>query len=74
MNPMAMMQFKTKFERFCHQHPKVVAFFKGNHRELREGTVIEFRITTPEGKSVATNMRITADDEDTIDMIRKMLS
>ena len=74
MNPLEMMSFGSKLERFGQQHPKVVAFFKGNHRELREGTVIEFRITTPEGKSVATNMRITADDEDTIDMIRKMLS
>ena len=74
MNPMAAMQFKAKFDRFCNQHPKVVAFFRENGKELREGGVIEFRITSPEGKSAVTNMRISADDEDTINLIKKMLS
>ena len=74
MNPMALMQFKAKLDRFCHQHPKVAAFFKENNKELREGGVIEFRITSPEGRSVAANMRITAEDEETINLIKKALS
>ncbi len=70
MNPMAMMQLGGRLEKFGQQHPRVVAFFKENHQELREGAVVEIRITSPEGRGVVTNMRLTADDEETINILK----
>ena len=74
MNPFEMMQLKSKMDRFGQQHPKVVAFFSENHQELREGAVVENRITSPEGRNIVTNMRLTAEDEDTINSFKNMLS
>ncbi len=71
MNPMAMMQLGSRLEKFGQQHPRVVAFFKENHQELREGAIVEIRITSPEGRSVVTNMRLTADDEETLRMLKE---
>ncbi len=70
MNPFEMMQMKSKFDRFGQQHPRVVAFMQENHQELREGAVVELRITTPEGRNVVTNMRLTADDEELINTLK----
>ena len=74
MNPMEMMQMKSRMERFGKQHPRVVAFFSENHQELREGAVVEIRITSPEGRGVVTNMRLTAEDEETINVMKKLFS
>ena len=72
MNPLEMMSFGSKLERCGQQHPKVVAFLKENHQEFRQGSVLEIRITTPEGKNVVTNMRMTAEDEEIVDAIKRM--
>ena len=73
MNPLALMQFKNRLEKFYSQHPRVVAFFKENHKELREGAVLEIKITTPEGRSIVTNMRLSRDDVESIEMLKQVL-
>ncbi len=72
MNPLEMMQFGNKINTFGQQHPKVVAFLKENNHLMKQGAVLEFRITTPEGKSVVTNMRMTADDEALVEAIKRI--
>ena len=72
-NPFEMMQFNNRFNTFGQQHPRVIAFFEENGHELREGTVVEIRLKTPEGKEMITNMRLTPDDVQTLEMIKKML-
>ena len=73
LNPFEMMQMSGRISTFAQQHPRVVAFFKENGQELRQGTVVEFRMKTPEGRELVTNLRLTADDEETINTIKKML-
>lgn len=62
-NPLKLLQFKSAWENFSSRHPKFAAFLqviaKGG---FSEGTVIDIRITTPEGKELSSNMRITAED------------
>lgn len=72
-NPLEMMQMSGRLSTFGQQHPRVVAFFKENGQELRQGTVVEFRMKTPEGRELVTNLRLTPEDEETINMFKKMM-
>lgn len=71
MNLMDMMQFGSRFSMFKQQHPRVVAFFQENGHELKEGTILELKMRTKEGKELITNMRLTAEDMETLEMIKQ---
>ena len=74
INPLEMMQFNGRMSTFGNQHPKVVAFFKENGHHLQAGNIVEFKIKTPEGIERTTNLRLTQDDEETINILKKALS
>lgn len=65
-NPMDMMKLGERFRIFQSDHPRVVAFLQSARGYVREGTVIEMSITTPEGTKKTTNMRINANDVETL--------
>ena len=51
---------------FKEQHPKALAFIKSvSEGDLREGSVIEVKVTTPEGKESVSNIKLTKDDIET---------
>lgn len=63
MNPTAIFKTKKSWETFCGNHPKFPAFLQAAQSAgLQEGTVIEISMITPEGKQIATNVRLTASD------------
>ncbi len=63
MNPTAIFKAKKSWETFCGNHPRVPAFLQAvQNTGFEEGTIIEVNITTPEGKTLATNVRLTASD------------
>lgn len=66
VNPMAMMKAADSFRKFKAAHPKVAAFFKAARDDIREGTVIEVSIVTPDGEKKTTNMRISAQDAENL--------
>ncbi len=58
-----MMELKSLFDRLARSHPKVPAFLKAVSKEgIREGTVIEIRVTEPEGREYITNLRVNEED------------
>ena len=65
-NPMDMMKLGEQFRIFQSDHPRVVAFLQSARGDVRESTVIEMSITTPEGTKKTTNMRINANDVETL--------
>lgn len=71
MNPMKLMKLKERWTIFRKQHPKVVAFLSTTSRNgsIAEGSVIELRITNPSGKTSATNMRVSAEDAETLKIL-----
>lgn len=69
MNPMVMMQMKSLFSKFKRNHPKVPQFFAAASRCVNVGSVIEIQVTTAEGKTLCTNMRVTEDD---MEMVRQL--
>lgn len=63
MNPMKLLQLKSAWERFRSNHPKFPRFLTAVYQQsIREGTVIEFHVTTPEGETLSSNIRLKADD------------
>ena len=65
MNPMELMKLKGYLDTFKRNHPKVPMFFPAA-QSIGEGSVIEISVTSPEGKKICTNMRVTAEDMDLV--------
>lgn len=63
MNPTAIFKAKKSWETFCENHPRFPAFLQAVQASgLREGTIIEVSVTTPEGKTLTTNVKLTESD------------
>ncbi len=71
MNPIAMMQVAGRIKIFKEQHPKALAFIQSvSEGDLREGSVIEVKVTTPEGKESVSNIKLTKDDIETFNLLK----
>ena len=63
LNPMQMMKVKESMDRFTAAHPKVMPFFQAIMRDgIEEGTIIEMKVTTAQGKNYISSIRVTAED------------
>ena len=73
MNPMNLMQLQQRFKIFQQEHPKIIAFFKAIGKDsMQEGTVIAVKVTTPDGKEIESNIKITANDITTFQQIMEV--
>ena len=73
-NQLAMFQqLKSGMERFRANHPKFPMFLQAVSQDaLKEGSVVEISVTTPEGKNYCSNIKINADDLAFIDTLKNM--
>ncbi len=70
MNPMALLSIKSAIDKFQNNHPRFVQFIKAMADSgLQEGTILECKVITPEGKELQTNIKITQDDLELIDKL-----
>ena len=71
MNPIAMMQAAGRIKIFQEQHPKAIAFIQSiSAGDLREGSIIELKVTTPEGKESVSNIKLTREDIETFNLFK----
>jgi len=71
MNPMMLMQLQQRLGKFQQDHPKVMPFFQAvGANAVTEGTVFAIKVTTPDGKTLESNIKLTANDIETINMIK----
>ncbi len=71
MNPSDLPRLKERYDLFKTQHPKFFPFLQAAGQEaVREGTIAEIRIIPKEGQDFVTNIKLTADDVKTIEMLR----
>ena len=69
MNPMALMQFAQRWSLFQEDHPKFMPFVNAAKGiAMKEGSVLELKATDPDGKTITTNIRVTANDVETFRM------
>lgn len=66
-------KIKECTDRFRANHPKFPLFIKAVSQDaLREGTVIEITVTTPEGKNYASNVKLSAEDMELAEYVKSM--
>ncbi len=59
MNPLKLLQLKSAWDCFKGNHPKFPKFLTALYQKgMKEGTVIEFHVTTPDGEEMAANVKI----------------
>lgn len=73
MNPMEMMKLGERFRIFQSQHPRAIAFVQDvASNAIQEGTVMELKVTTPDGRERITNIRLSAEDLETINILKNL--
>ncbi len=70
MNPAELFKLRERFNIFNEQHPRVVPFFNAAAGRIQEGSVIEITVTSPDGESIASNIRVTAEDLETVEILK----
>jgi len=69
-NPAKLLQFKSEYNKFEGRHPKFVQFFGAILKSgISEGSVIEIKVTYPDGKELESNMKVSAED---VEFLRKV--
>lgn len=72
-NPLHLVKLKDKYSLFKKDHPDMIEFFKAlNHHALEEGTVLEIRATTKEGKTLKHAITLTENDVETVNVIKAL--
>ena len=74
INFQSLLQLKSLWQRFTNQHPKFPAFLRAAQPALKEGSVLSFTITTPDGKNIESNLKITSTDLELIESLKNMFS
>ena len=73
-NPMKLMQLKSAWDRFSANHPKFMPFLKAvGQNGAREGCIYEITVTTPEGQSMTTNLKLKAEDIELLQSLKSMM-
>ncbi len=71
INPMHMMKYKERLDKFNQQHPKFGQFIMAAASQGAEvGSVVEIKITRPDGREMVSNIRLTEDDIETLQMVK----
>ena len=72
MNPMALMKIMNAKNKFHASHPKFGAFlnaaFSGG---IQEGTIIEMKVTKPDGTEMTTNLKVNQSDLELLQELRE---
>lgn len=72
-NPLELMKFADRLNIFKNQHPKALNFFANAFGPgFREGTVIEMKVIDPDGNETFGNIKVTAEDLQTIEIIKNI--
>ena len=70
INPFEMLKYRERLDKFNEDHPRVRPFLAAvANTALVEGTVLEMKATRPDGQELVTNIRLSADDIETLRML-----
>ena len=69
----SVMKIKSAWDTFSRNHPKFMPFMQAVGWEaIGDGTIIEIKVTSPEGKEFNTNMKLTQSDLDLFAQIKNI--
>ena len=73
MNPAALFKIKGAWQKFSNNHPRLVPFLNAaNAKGITPDTIIEVKITYPDGQDLTTNVKIKQEDLDLFAQISEM--
>ena len=73
INPMQLFAIKGCFDKFSAAHPKFIQFIKAvSASGVNEGTILECKVITPDGKEMQSNIKITAEDLELVEKLREI--
>lgn len=73
INPTKLLKMKGLWEKFNHNHPKVMPFFyAANAKGIIEGTVIEAKVTYQDGTEYTTNIKVTSEDLELFEQVKEL--
>ena len=74
INPTNIFQLMGAWQKFTSNHPKFPKFLKAIASEgIKTDTIIEINITTPEGKTYCSNLKITQSDLELFQQMKNTL-
>ena len=70
-----MMKIMNAWNIFKRNHPKFPAFLRAVYKHgIQENMIIEFKVTEPDGKELASNIRVTKSDLELFENLKKMIT
>lgn len=70
MNLKDMKNMRERLALFQQDHPKVLPFFNSIKDDgTRPGTIVELKVTSPEGRQSVMNIRLNENDVETLHML-----
>ncbi len=67
------LKLMSEFQRFQKAHPKAVQFAASLARDgVKEGTILELKLTDPDGEEKVCNIRITAEDLSLLELLKEL--
>lgn len=73
MNPLALVKIKPLLKTFKENHPKFLMFVRKALNEVDDGSIVEVKVTTSEGKEFFTKIKISEQDIELVNETRNFL-
>jgi hypothetical protein len=74
MNPAKLFKIKGYWDQFVQNHPKFPMFMNAlRSNGVEEGSVIDITITTAEGKTFSTNIKVTQSDKEMLSELTELM-
>ena len=73
MNPMMIMKIRDMMLKFQGNHPKFPNFLRAAAGQIKEGSILEIKVTDVNGESIVGNIRITPDDMELVRQLKEMV-
>lgn len=73
-NPAKLLKLKKMWDGFATRHPKLLRYLAYiSDNSLEEGSILDITVIDPQGKSLHSNARLTAEDVQFLKEIRAAL-
>jgi hypothetical protein len=74
INPAKLFKIKGYWDQFIQNHPKFPLFINAiQSNGIEEGSVIDITITTAEGKTFSTNIKVTQSDKEMLSELTELM-
>ena len=73
MNPMDLFKIKGLWDKFTRNHPKFPLFMQAVGKSaISEGTIFEFKVTTANGETYSSNLKVSASDMEILEELKNL--